>query len=97
MSLVVTAPTHHSQYDAAMYCREIVVKKGEEEGKGAVVIGRLPLMLRSDRCVLKGRSEEELAKLGRVSVVHASILGCLPARIRMRLKSQARSKFRELQ
>lgn len=43
--------------------REIVVKKGEN-GVGAVQIGRLPLMLRSDRCRLKGCTEAELAALG---------------------------------
>ena len=29
--------------------REIVVKKGKN-GRGAVLIGRMPMMLRSDRC-----------------------------------------------
>jgi DNA-directed RNA polymerase III subunit RPC2 len=43
--------------------KEIIVKKGKN-GQGAIPIGRMPLMLRSDRCVLKGKSEEELAKLG---------------------------------
>lgn len=32
--------------------KEIVVRKGKN-GQGALVIGRLPIMLRSDRCVLK--------------------------------------------
>jgi len=40
-----------------------VLKKGEN-GVGAVVIGRIPLMLRSDRCVLKGKDEAQLARLG---------------------------------
>ena len=31
---------------------------------GAILIGRIPLMLRSDRCVLRGRSEEDLARVG---------------------------------
>lgn len=31
--------------------KEIVVRKGKD-GKGAVLIGRMPLMLRSDRCRL---------------------------------------------
>ena len=31
---------------------------------GAILIGRIPLMLRSDRCVLRGRSEEQLARVG---------------------------------
>lgn len=43
--------------------KEIVVKKGSH-GVGAVCIGRMPLMLRSDRCVLHGKNEAELAKLG---------------------------------
>lgn len=41
-----------------------MIKKGEQEGVGGVTIGRIPLMLRSDRCVLKGKSEDELACLG---------------------------------
>jgi RNA polymerase beta subunit len=44
--------------------QDIVIKKGEQEGVGGVTIGRIPLMLRSDRCVLKGKSEDELASLG---------------------------------
>lgn len=44
--------------------KELVVRKGKN-GQGAIVIGRMPLMLRSSRCVLKGKSEEELAKLGK--------------------------------
>ena len=31
---------------------------------GAILIGRIPLMLRSDRCVLRGRGEEALARFG---------------------------------
>jgi RNA polymerase beta subunit len=46
------------------YSQDIVIKKGEQEGVGGVTIGRIPLMLRSDRCVLKGKSEDELACLG---------------------------------
>lgn len=42
--------------------KEIVVRKGKN-GQGAILIGRMPLMLRSDRCLLKGKSEEELAVL----------------------------------
>ncbi|KAK9821215.1 hypothetical protein WJX81_000849 [Elliptochloris bilobata] len=45
--------------------KEIVIKKGgRNPGEGAVLIGNLPLMLRSDRCVLKGKNEKQLAKLG---------------------------------
>jgi DNA-directed RNA polymerase III subunit RPC2 len=36
--------------------RQIVTKNG-------VQIGKIPIMLRSDRCVLNGKSEEELAEL----------------------------------
>ncbi|KAL3690345.1 hypothetical protein R1sor_016654 [Riccia sorocarpa] len=43
--------------------KEIVVRKGKD-GQGALVIGRMPLMLRSSRCVLYGKSEPELARLG---------------------------------
>lgn len=43
--------------------KEIVVRKGKD-GQGALVIGRMPLMLRSSRCVLHGRSDAELARLG---------------------------------
>ena len=42
--------------------KELVVRKGRG-GAGALLIGRLPIMLRSDRCVLRGRTEEELARL----------------------------------
>ncbi|XP_068646437.1 DNA-directed RNA polymerase III subunit 2 isoform X1 [Aristolochia californica] len=34
------------------------------EAKKGVVIGRMPIMLRSSRCVLNGKDEAELAKLG---------------------------------
>ncbi|CAM6092659.1 unnamed protein product [Calypogeia fissa] len=43
--------------------KEIVVRKGKD-GQGALVVGRMPLMLRSSRCVLYGKTEAELAKLG---------------------------------
>eukprot|EP00898_Chlorokybus_atmophyticus_P001524 jgi/Chlat1/2372/Chrsp17S02643 len=43
--------------------KEIIVRKGKN-GQGAIVIGRMPLMLRSSRCVLTGKPEDELAKLG---------------------------------
>ena len=42
--------------------KEIMIRKGKVKGEGAVPIGRMPLMLRSDRCVLKDLSEEEQAK-----------------------------------
>jgi len=43
--------------------KELVTRRGKG-GRGGVVIGRLPLMLRSSRCVLAGKSEAELAQLG---------------------------------
>ena len=36
---------------------------------GAILIGRIPLMLRSDRCVLRGKSEEALARVGALPTV----------------------------
>ncbi|CAK9196787.1 unnamed protein product [Sphagnum troendelagicum] len=45
--------------------REIVVRRGKEgKQEGALVIGRMPLMLRSCRCVLSGKNEAQLAKAG---------------------------------
>lgn len=44
--------------------KEIVVKKGTRPGEGAVCIGRMPLMLRSNKCVLSNKNEEQLARLG---------------------------------
>ena len=43
--------------------KEIVTKRGKD-GEGAVTIGRMPLMLRCRNCVLHGKSEAELARLG---------------------------------
>jgi len=43
--------------------REIVVRRGRN-GEGAVCIGRIPLMLRSNNCALAGKTEAELARLG---------------------------------
>ncbi|KAL4423845.1 hypothetical protein ABPG75_001146 [Micractinium tetrahymenae] len=43
--------------------KEVVIRKGKNNS-GAIVIGRMPIMLRSDRCVLTGKSEEELARVG---------------------------------
>jgi len=43
--------------------REIVVRKGKN-GQGAIPVGRMPLMLRSERCALHGKNEEEMAELG---------------------------------
>ena len=41
--------------------RQIVVKNG-------VQIGRIPIMLLSDKCILHGKSEDELAKLKECSL-----------------------------
>ena len=41
-----------------------IVTRTSKNGVGGVTIGRIPLMLRSSRCVLTGKSEEELARLG---------------------------------
>jgi DNA-directed RNA polymerase III subunit RPC2 len=35
-----------------------------KSAKDNVIIGRMPIMLRSCRCVLHGKDEEELARLG---------------------------------
>ena len=43
--------------------KEIVTRQAKN-GVGGVVIGRIPLMLRSSRCVLTGKNEDELARLG---------------------------------
>ncbi len=40
-----------------------MLKRGDGT-TGAVVIGRLPLMLRCQRCVLRGADEAQLARLG---------------------------------
>ena len=54
-----------------------MIKKGEQEGVGGVTIGRIPLMLRSDRCVLKGKSEDELARLGQ-HFAQFTLCSCVP-------------------
>ena len=43
---------------------KLIEKKGDKEGVGAVKIGMMPLMLRCNRCVLAGKGEAALAKLG---------------------------------
>ena len=35
-----------------------------KNGVGGIVIGRIPIMLRSSRCILSGKSEDEQARLG---------------------------------
>ncbi len=40
---------------------------------GAILIGRIPLMLRSDRCVLRGRGEEALARFGALFAAAACV------------------------
>ena len=41
-----------------------IVTRTSKNGVGGVTIGRIPLMLRSSRCILAGKNEEELARLG---------------------------------
>lgn len=41
-----------------------IVTRTSKNGVGGVTIGRIPLMLRSSRCILTGKSEDELARLG---------------------------------
>jgi len=41
-----------------------IVTNTAKNGVGGVTIGRIPLMLRSSRCILTGKSEEQLARLG---------------------------------
>ena len=41
-----------------------IVTRTSKSGVGGVTVGRIPLMLRSSRCVLTGKSEDELARLG---------------------------------
>ena len=49
--------------------KDKVVRASRDGGvTGSILIGRIPLMLRSDRCVLKGKTEEELARYGTCAV-----------------------------
>ncbi|CAB3370719.1 Hypothetical predicted protein [Cloeon dipterum] len=51
-------------YAAPIYCDIRYISGHETHAKKNVCIGRLPIMLKSDKCVLNGKSEAELAKLG---------------------------------
>lgn len=50
-------------YSAPIYVDVEYVRAKEIVHWNQVCIGRMPVMLRSNRCVLKGKSEAELAKL----------------------------------
>lgn len=54
-----------------MHCYLTHSELGTQDGglNGAILIGRIPLMLRSDRCVLRGKGEEELARVGAPNAV----------------------------
>ncbi|XP_024402196.1 DNA-directed RNA polymerase III subunit 2 [Physcomitrium patens] len=45
--------------------KEVVVRKGKDgKQEGSINIGRMPIMLRSSRCILAGKNEAQLAKVG---------------------------------
>ncbi|GJY10683.1 DNA-directed RNA polymerase III subunit 2 [Tanacetum coccineum] len=46
------------------YCNGSIGQNSIPGSKNRVIIGRMPIMLRSSSCVLHGKDEEELAKLG---------------------------------
>ncbi|GKA27994.1 DNA-directed RNA polymerase III subunit 2 [Tanacetum coccineum] len=46
------------------YCNGSIGQNSKPQYKKEVIIGRMPIMLRSSSCVLHGKDEEELAKLG---------------------------------
>ena len=50
-------------YSAMMYCDVKYVRNNKIIIKQKVPIGRIPIMLRSSRCVLAGKREDELARL----------------------------------
>ncbi len=51
-------------YAAPMYLELIPVINGVEQEKQEAKLGDIPIMVKSDKCILKGKSEEELIKLG---------------------------------
>ena len=50
-------------YSAPLYVNVKYTRQRQIVTKNGVQIGKIPIMLRSDRCVLNGKSEEELAEL----------------------------------
>ena len=57
--------------------KDKVVRASRDGGKtGSILIGRIPLMLRSDRCVLRGKSEEELARYGALGTGRGGCRAC---------------------
>ena len=55
-------------YSAMIYVDIEYTKEGKRIKRNGVPIGRLPVMLRSKLCVLYGKNEKELAKLGECSM-----------------------------
>jgi len=51
-------------YAAPMYLEIVPVENGIEEEPMEVLIGYLPIMLKSSKCILYGKSREELIELG---------------------------------
>jgi DNA-directed RNA polymerase III subunit RPC2 len=50
-------------YSAPLYVNIRYTRQRQIVTKNGVQIGRIPIMLRSEKCVLTGKSEEELAEL----------------------------------
>ncbi|XP_023756456.1 DNA-directed RNA polymerase III subunit 2-like [Lactuca sativa] len=46
------------------YCNDIYGYNANLQKKTKVIIGRMPIMLKSNKCVLYGKDEDELAKVG---------------------------------
>ncbi len=51
-------------YSAPLFLQMTLVKKGVEQPSEEVFIGDLPVLLRSSKCMLRGKSKEELVSLG---------------------------------
>ncbi|GJX91329.1 DNA-directed RNA polymerase III subunit 2, partial [Tanacetum coccineum] len=63
------AITKRQKYSAPIYvnieyCNGSIGQNSIPGSKNRVIIRRMPIMLRSSCCVLHGKDEEELAKLG---------------------------------
>ena len=56
-----------------------IVTRTSKNGVGGVTIGRIPLMLRSSRCVLTGKSETELARLKVQDPLRQAVVRMWPA------------------
>lgn len=55
-------------YAAPIYVDVVFTKQAGKVSKKDVLIGRMPMMLRSAKCVLSGRSEREMSKLNECAV-----------------------------